>query len=286
MEKQKKYNRLSFFYVDENYADFLRQNYDSRIPNITSKEYTNKKFFIGIVMKINGFDYLAPVSSNIGMNELTFGIKDKDNEVISTVRPNYMFPVVKDTYKIVQFNKIKSRFYKYLLREEWQYCNKHRAEICELAKHIYDKRTMYDYSSVAERKLFQSACCNFNRLEQGAMAYRDRSSKLLSEGEKMLIEKYPVDAKRILQIKKLREDFINSQPNKIAALEQCIRANIKFAPEIYGKEISDKIIKEDLAIRKKQVATKSVNKVREQKPVQKTQEKNDPKKKKQSQNSR
>ena len=70
MEKQKKYNRLSFFYVDENYADFLRQNYDSRIPNITSKEYSNKKFFIGIVMKINGFDYLAPVSSNIGMKNI------------------------------------------------------------------------------------------------------------------------------------------------------------------------------------------------------------------------
>ena len=286
MEKQKKYDRLKLYYVDEDYADFLRQNYDSRIPNITSKNYSNKKFFIGVVMKINGFDYLAPVSSYVEKNELTFGIKDRDGEIISSVRPNYMFPVTSGTYRLIPMRKINSKFYKYLLDEEIHYCNKHRVEICELAKHIYDKRTMYDYSSVAERKLFQNACCNFKRLEQGAMAYRDRSSKLLSESEKMLIEKYPVDAKRILQIKKLREEFINSQPNKIAALEQCIRANIKFAPEIYGKEISDKIIKEDLAARKKQAATKEINKVNEQKPVQKTQEKNDPKKKKQTQNSR
>ena len=288
MEKQKQYEKLKFYYVDEDYANFLRQNYDPRVPNITSKDYKNKKFFIGILMKINGFDYLAPVSSYTQENEFTFNIKDRDGSIISSVRPNYMFPVVKGAHNVVQFNKIKTKYYKYLLREEWVYCNKHRAEICELAKKIYENKTLYNYSSAKERKAYEALCCNFKRLEQGAMAYRDRESKLLSEREKTLVDKYPLDAKKILQIKRLQEKYINSQPDQFAALEQCIRQNIKLAPEIYGKEISDRIAKEDRPASKKPAAAQVVAKAPEKKPVTKTQEKIAPKqpKKNNSQNSR
>lgn len=191
MEKQIKYEKLKFYYVDENYANFLRQNYDPRVPNITSKEYKNKKFFIGILMKVNGFDYLAPVSSNTQESALAFNIMNKDGKIISTIRLNYMFPVINGAYDMVQFNKLKSKYYKYLLHEEWVYCNKHSFGICELAKSIYDNKTLYNYSSINERKMYEAMCCDFKHLEQGAMAYWDRKSKLSLKREKILIDKIP-----------------------------------------------------------------------------------------------
>ncbi|MCM1404635.1 MAG: type III toxin-antitoxin system ToxN/AbiQ family toxin [Prevotella sp.] len=273
MEKQKKYKRLKFYYVDEDYANYLRQNYDARVPNISANDYKNKKFFIGILMKINGFEYLAPVSSYTQENPFTFNIKDRDGTIISSVRPNYMFPVVDDVRQLVPMQKINAKYYKHLLDEEIHYCNKHRAEICELAQNIYDTKTSYSYSTAAERKTYEAMCCNFKHLEQGAKAYQDKESKLLSERERTLIDKYPIDAQKILQIKTLRAKFINAQPDQFAALEQCIRTNIKLAPEIYGKEISDRIAKEDRSANKKPAAAKAVAKAPEKKPVSKTQEK-------------
>ena len=283
MEKQKKYDRLKFYYVNEDYAGFLRKNYDQRVPNISADEYKNKKFFIGIVMKINGFDYLAPVSSYTQENEFTFNIKDKDETIISSVRPNYMFPVIKGTYDVLQFNKIKSKYYKYLLREEWNFCNKNRGAIYELAKKLYDKKSLHAFESSNERKMYEAMCSNFKRLERGATAYRDRQSKLLSDREQTLVDKYPVNADKILQLKKVFAKTIENKPDQFAALEQCIRTHIKLAPEVYGKEISERIAKEDLAAKKK-ATTKVVAKT----PVKKTQEKitkKEPQKKK-PQNSR
>lgn len=284
MEKQKKLPKLKFYYVDEGYANFLRKNYDPRVPNITNEDYTNKKFFIGVVMKINGFNYFAPVSSYNKENNLTFNIKNNDGDIVASIRPNYMFPLMKDTYKLIPINKLNSKYYKYFVQYELRYCNKHRAEICALAEETYKKRIMFDYRSSKERKMYETMCCNFARLEQGAKAYQDKSSKLLSDDEKLLIEKYPIDAKKLLQIKTMRKSFIDAQPDKLVALEQCIRTNIKFAPELYGKEVSERITKEDSAVKQKAVARMAPVK----KVVTKTQEKITPKqpKKKNSQNSR
>jgi protein AbiQ len=269
MIKQKNIDRLKFYYIDENYANFLRSKYDKRVPNTKGENYKYDKFFIGVVLRVNNWEYFAPVSSYKQDNALTFNIKDTDGDFIASVRPNYMFPVVKGVCKPVVIKSFKG-FYKYLLQEELRYCNKHRGEICDMANKIYSKKTIYNYSSSEERKMYDAMCCNFKWLEHGAKAFLDKDSANLSAEEKALIEKYPIDAAKLLQIKRVQESIINKDGRKVT-LENCVRANIKFAPEIYGREWSDKITREDRQMKKQKAQEKMTHKTNASQP--KTQEK-------------
>ena len=70
--------KLKFYEVDSEYIKFLKENADDKIPNL---EYENhKKFFCGIVLTINNFNYFAPVSSYNKKAHTAFLILDKDRE--------------------------------------------------------------------------------------------------------------------------------------------------------------------------------------------------------------
>ena len=51
---------IQFFDVDDKYTTYL-QSIDRQVPNI--KYTSNNKFVCGIVLQINVFDYVAPISS-------------------------------------------------------------------------------------------------------------------------------------------------------------------------------------------------------------------------------
>jgi len=165
------YKRLDFYYVDEKYAAFLRNNYDSRVPNIKSPDYRHDKFFIGVVLNVGGeLDYFAPVSSYRQKNALTFNIKD-GRDIIGSVRPNYMFPIVDGVYKPLQMEKF-SKGYRDLVNRQLRFCNKKRAEICGLANNIYSKRVADNFDSLEERRMYYSMYCNYTKLEQGAKEFK------------------------------------------------------------------------------------------------------------------
>ena len=184
---EKKIERLQFYYVDESYAKFLRDNFDTRVPNIKSLNYKHDKFFIGVVLQIKGLDYFAPVSSYRQENALTFNICNSKNEIIASVRPNYMFPVVEEVVKPLPIETFHGS-YKYLILEELRYCNKHRAEICGLANNIYSKRCFGDYDSREERVMYYSMCCDYKKLEYGAKEYKKNRKDVANELKKQLSE--------------------------------------------------------------------------------------------------
>ncbi len=86
---------LKFYEVDSEYIKYLRVNGDQKIPNIEYEKH--KKFFCGIVLTINNFNYFAPVSSYNKKVHTSFLIMDKDRETkklkaISSLRFSFMFP--------------------------------------------------------------------------------------------------------------------------------------------------------------------------------------------------
>lgn len=86
---------LKFYEVDSEYIKFLKENGDKRIPNIDYEKH--KKFFSGVVLSINNFNYFAPVSSYNKKVHTAFLIKDKDLQTkelkpISSLRFSFMFP--------------------------------------------------------------------------------------------------------------------------------------------------------------------------------------------------
>jgi hypothetical protein len=101
----------------------------------------------------------------------------------------------------------------------------------------------------------------------------------LSAEDKALLAKYPIDEKKLQQAKQAMNKLQQEHKDKKLSLEGCIRANIIYAPNIYGKELSDKIWAEEQA-KNKAVVTKSQVKTQE-KTVTKTavlEPKNTPKK--------
>lgn len=158
--------KLKFYEVDSEYIEFLRENGDEKIPHIDYKKH--KKFFCGIVLTINSFNYFAPVSSYNKKAHTVFLIKDKDRKTkelkpISSLRFSFMFPCPIEYLNQKDFSKEDEK-YQNLLRKELHYCNINREKIKKLANEVY-KLGMKEET----RKKFN--ICNFKKLEEECLRY-------------------------------------------------------------------------------------------------------------------
>ena len=154
-------DKLAFYDVNPNYADYLKQ-FDNRIPNFNYSQ--NNKFVCGIVLSINGFDYYAPISSNKQIFKTSFPIYDGNN-IISTIRFSFMFPIPDGCCTQKDFRKIEDYRYRRLLNKEVLYCNQHLNQILKKAAFIYD-RTVNKKDPVLTNN-----CCDFKLLEQKSQCY-------------------------------------------------------------------------------------------------------------------
>ena len=157
---------LKFYEVDGEYIKYLRVNGDQKIPNIEYEKH--KKFFCGIVLTINNFNYFAPVSSYNKKVHTSFLIMDKDRETkelkaISSLRFSFMFPCPIEYLSQKDFSKEDEK-YKILLRKELKYCNVHREKIEKLANEVY-------MLGKNENTRNRFNICNFEVLEKECKKY-------------------------------------------------------------------------------------------------------------------
>ena len=157
---------LKFYEVDSEYIKYLKENGDEKIPNIDYKKH--KKFFCGIVLTINNFNYFAPVSSYNKKVHTSFLIMDKDKETnklkpISSLRFSFMFPCPIEYLSQKDFSKENEK-YRNLLRKELRYCNKNREKIKKLANEVYKLGLKEE-----TRKKFN--ICDFKKLEETYFRY-------------------------------------------------------------------------------------------------------------------
>ena len=163
---------LKFYEVDAEYIEYLRKFGDNKIPNINYEKH--KKFFCGIVLTINGFNYFAPVSSYNQKRHTTFLIMDKDKEnnnlrAISSLRFSFMFPCPIEYLNIKDFSKEEEK-YRILLRKELQYCNSNIEKIYKLANDIYRL-------GLKENTRIRFNICNFKKLEEICLQYMKSKNK-------------------------------------------------------------------------------------------------------------
>ena len=159
---------LKFYTVDENYLNVLRE-LQSGIPNIKYKS-GNKKFFCGIVMRVNNFDYYVPVSSKINVTKnLNFVVAKKNNKnFYFSLRFPFMFPVPKDKVFELNIDKdIKDSLYKNLLWREIIHCNKNKVIIKKMAKKIYFLKAENLNTKLANK------CLDFKLLEKKCLEYEN-----------------------------------------------------------------------------------------------------------------
>ena len=170
--------KLNFYTVDLKYIQYL-QNAEhehrgfSRVPNMKYGKEHKEKFLCGIVLQVNGMDYYVPVTSYKDKKPDNFLIVADNEQVVGSLRFNYMFPVPAGLISIRIIDKEPDRAYRALLSQELRYCIKNSEAIQRLAERTYKRVKLgKDLGLVANS-------CAFHLLEQKCLEYvRSEASPL------------------------------------------------------------------------------------------------------------
>ena len=162
---------LRLYNIDKDYCLYLRQ-FDSKVPIVSyGKEH---RPFIGILIVVNNLDYYAPLTSpkpkHITMSNGADFIKINAGKW-GAINLNNMIPVLPQNLIGVQTNILttdtpQETNYKYLLKNQLQWCTSNSAQIIRQAQRLYNMITSgRAYPGLMVR------CCDFSVLEAKCAAY-------------------------------------------------------------------------------------------------------------------
>lgn len=162
--------KIQIVKIDSDYCDFLRK-YDSKVPyNAGVKEL---RPFIGILFKIENYEYFAPLSSPKAKHSRllnTIDIIKIANGELGVINFNNMIPVYKDNYQLIDLNKKtsnKSELMRIiLLRNQLRWLNTNRVDIYSKSSLLYEK-----YINGLLPENVTNRCCNFKLLEEKCEEY-------------------------------------------------------------------------------------------------------------------
>lgn len=161
---------LKIVRVNSDYCDYLRK-YDNKVSyNKFEKEL---RPFIGILFKIETFEYFAPLSSpklkHKKMKNTVDFFKIKNGE-LGAVNFNNMIPVTKQNYTLIDLNKetltLSELKYQRLLREQLNWLNSNYYQVKNKSFKLYQL-----YNSGKLPKNIKSRCCDFKLLEEKCVQY-------------------------------------------------------------------------------------------------------------------
>lgn len=172
------YENLKIVKVNTKYCNYLRK-YDNKVVyNIGIKEL---RPFIGVLFKVNKYEYFAPLSSPKEkhkriMNTLDL-IKIKNGEY-GVVNLNNMIPVNKNNYIEFDLNKKNDNELELhriqLLTNQLRWLTQNKKEIYTKSKVLYNL-----YINNKLPKNVKDRCCNYPLLEEKCNEYN--SNKVLQE---------------------------------------------------------------------------------------------------------
>ena len=160
-------NKLQFYEVKPEYIDYLSKY----APHLFMNSKENQKYsrkFVGIVLKVDKYNYFAPLSSmkekHIRMKERLDLIKIKNYAVINL---NNMFPVPEGVYVKVDFSMVKDRKYKDLLIAEYRFIKSIKDKIVKYAYTLYMYKLRYKNTTPLAKR-----CNDFSLLEIACDKYK------------------------------------------------------------------------------------------------------------------
>ena len=157
---------IKLYTVSDKYIDYL----SIYAPHLFHNKKTNqihKRVYIGVILKVHGMDYFAPLSSykvkHKQMKETLDFIKIKTYSVINL---NNMFPVQSKDYTYLDFSKEQDLNYKSLLESEYRYIKSIQGKIIKNASLVYKIKTSGKINSLTKR------CNDFKLLEEKCRLYK------------------------------------------------------------------------------------------------------------------
>lgn len=154
---------LNFYTIDQKYIKYLK-SFDNKVPDIDYS--SNKKFFCGVVLKINGHEYFAPITSfkKKQQTNLIIYSNSKNGKPISSIRFCHMIPVRKEYLTLKDISKISDPKYQSLVSAELQFCRANQEQIEKAAQRVYN------YGITPQHFQYKN-CCKFSDLERALNNY-------------------------------------------------------------------------------------------------------------------
>ena len=155
--------QFRFFHISEHYIRYLH-SIDKRVQHNKGQ----RRPYVGIVLSINSVDYYVPLESpKPNHKNIKSGgpILKLDNGRLGIMGFNNMIPVLPNSLIPFDILNIQDEKYKMLLLNQLSYCNKHRDLILQRAATTYRK-------AISKKiPLYNSVCCNFEKLERKSRKY-------------------------------------------------------------------------------------------------------------------
>lgn len=159
-------DHIKIYEINPTYVNYLLP-YAPHLFHNRKKGQKNERKYIGVVLKINGIDYFAPLSSfkpkhNTMKEGLDF-IKIKSYAVINL---NNMFPAPLEECSYVEINSIKNPAYRSLLLSEYRFIKSIENKIRKNASSLYKHKITNNNTPLAKRcndfLLLETACKSYN----------------------------------------------------------------------------------------------------------------------------
>ena len=211
---------LSFFYVPTDYVNYLR-NFEtnirgfSHIPLVDYESHNRReKFFCGIVLQINDYQYYVPVSSNTRNHQNTFYLYD-NNRRLSSLRFDFMFPVPHELIRVFDVQQEPDINYRNLIEKELTACRKGAGTIRNMAFQTYIELAAPERNLTVERR---EHSCDFRLLEGACDIYRQEHGLMVEPLEPsvaMLRNLQPKTLDEVIASAKAKAELINRQAEPV-----------------------------------------------------------------------
>ena len=160
--------KIRFYRIDVNYIKYL-WGFDDKVQYNPMKldVYTEKRPYIGIVLKIDDIDCFAPLEhprpSHATMKNNPFILKIEKGRY-GLIAFNNMIPV--SNSQLITFDfKDEDERYRELLKSQFIFCDNNKSEIFDRAKRTYDT------VASGNNSFYNKVCCNFKLLEEKMKLY-------------------------------------------------------------------------------------------------------------------
>lgn len=158
---------MNLYLVNTEYNEFLF-HFEQKIAITTGTK--KKRPFLGELIQIEDFIYVAPLSSPKSKHEKMHNTEDFikiEDGRLGVINLNNMIPVSKKNITKIEIKKVENQPYANLLKKQLQWCKKHEQEIIEKAIQLYNEEAIAK-SSVYRR------CCDFQLIERKCIQYKEQ----------------------------------------------------------------------------------------------------------------
>ena len=172
--------KLKLYTVDIDYIEYLKQ-FDRQVMFAKGDEYVTSRKYLGVVLKINGFQYFAPLSSPkesdyfykngkrfIRKNVIPIvRLIDSKGTLLGKVKLSNMIPVPEECLQLYDVYNESDEKYRELVRDEIISIRKCRDRILKNAEILYKQR-IRNYDGIA----YLNSTVDFAKVEKHCKAYK------------------------------------------------------------------------------------------------------------------